>query len=241
MTTPLGPDDSQGPSTFRSRLQQYRQDPRIQQAAQDVSAAHPQGEFLRTPRMAAGALGAGYRIGKEDAASFGGSSQSAVGNWGSGAGNGGDDEFATKGDVNEAASGLHDRLGNIESGMQNAGGVMDRNAAFGQGMGTAPAPQAAGTQRPNAPSPLTADFAAQRMAQQQYQAGVHDSIESGRASLRQRAANYAARVPGAVQQTGSGIGASAGQNEQTMGGILPVQNGMSDSTYSNKRFRGQQS
>ena len=30
-----GPDDQQGPSTFRSTFQQYQQDPRIQQAAQD--------------------------------------------------------------------------------------------------------------------------------------------------------------------------------------------------------------
>ena len=132
----------------------------------------------------------------------------ALSGWGNGVsnGNGGDDELATKGDVNDAASGLHDRLGSIESGMQNAGGVQDRTNAFSQGNGTAPAPQAAGTQRPNAPSPLTADFAAQRLNMQAYQRNLHDSIESGRASFRQRAANWAAATPGTVQRPAPGTG-----------------------------------
>lgn len=169
----------------------------------------------------------------------------ALSGWGNGVsnGNGGDDELATKGDVNEAASGLHDRLGSIESGMQNAGGVQDRNNAFSQGNGSAPAPQAAGTQRPGVQSPLTADFAAQRLNMQAYQANVHDSIETGRASFRQRAANWAAATPHGLSPSLSGNAMSASQGSNTMNGLVSGGNaggnGMSASTFEKLKW-GQQ-
>ena len=165
MTTPLpGPDDQQGPSTFRSQFQQLRQDPRIQQAASDVNAAHPPGEAFRGLRTTAGAIGAGYRLGKDPANAdmFGGGSQ--PGNWGSqGAsnGDGGDNEFATRGDLNEATSGLHDKIDSLAAGGQSSGPAdgPGRNNAFSQGTGRTPAPQAAGTGQP---PPTMIDFAAAR-------------------------------------------------------------------------------
>jgi hypothetical protein len=171
-------------------------------------------------------------------------------------GDGGDNEFATKEDV----SGIHSRLDEIQGGMQSGGGaqpVQNRMEAFGQGTGSQPAPQAAGTQRSGAD--ILAGYHQQTLDNLAYSQGLHEQVSGVQASLRQRAANWAARTPQgftpsatgngmsagtsptSVQSTGSGIGASAAQNEQTMGSLLPVQNGMSDSTYANKRFRGQQS
>jgi hypothetical protein len=260
MTTPFN-DPSQGDQqqpnqSFRSQFQQMKQDPRIQQAAQDVSDAHPQGEFARTPRVMAGGIAAGYRLGKDPANAdmFGGSQPApSDGGWGSQGGvsngNGGDNEFATRGDLNEATQGLHDKIDGLAAGGQASGpdGGPGRNNAFSQGTGRTPAPQAAGTQQPGVPSPLTADYAAQRLNMQAYQQNVHDSIEGGRASLRQRAANWAAATPGGVQQTGTGNGMSSGMQQNSMAGALPGSPmrpnsgiGQSESSFNSTRFMGGQ-
>lgn len=137
---------------------------------------------------------------------------------------------------------LHDHMDELDEqkdeeeatpSQQNQGGVQDRNSAFGQGqMG---GPQARGTQRSG--DDILAGYHAQTLAMTQHAAEVHAQVSGAQASMRQRAANWSAKTPQGVQSTGSGIGASAAQNEQTMAGLLPVQNGASNSTDSNKRFR----
>lgn len=147
----------------------------------------------------------------------------------------------TVGHLNEAMAKFGGQVGGQASSgdTQNAGGVMDRNVAFFQGHSGGP--QASGTQQPNAPSPLTADFAAQRLNMQAYQQNVHDSIESGRASFRQRSANYAGTSPQGLSPSLSGNAMSASQGANTMNGLVGAGNGngMSESTYQNKKW-GQQ-
>jgi hypothetical protein len=75
-----------------------------------------------------------------------------------------------------------------------------------------------------------------------YAQGVHASLQGATASLRQRAANYAA-PSGGVQQSGSGNGASDSYNETTMNSALtgqnltpPSGNGSSASSWATKKF-----
>jgi hypothetical protein len=159
---------------------------------------------------------------------------------------GNDSGFASKDDLNEAASGLNSRLDELSGSMKNAGGVQDRQQAFGQGRQGGP--QATGTQRPGTPNPLLADFAAQRQSQQMYAAGLHESLANSYASLRQRGANFAAHTPGTVIQTGTGNGMSPGQAENSMAGALggsPMRPnsgiGQSASSFDSTRFMGSQS
>ena len=127
-----------------------------------------------------GGLAAGYRIGKDATlTSFGGSSQ--PGNWGNqGAsnGDGGDNEFATRGDLNEATQGLHDKIDGLAAGGQASGpdGGPGRNNAFSQGTGRTPAPQAAGTW--GKPPPTMIDCAAARNSQPSYAQGLHEQMNN---------------------------------------------------------------
>ena len=214
-------------------------------SASDPQAAQPNqslGQQARDAWHASGQTGVvnaakfGYSFGR-NAAQQQGQPAPSDGGWGSQGGvrngNGGDDELATKGDVNEAASGLHDRLGNIESGMQqNAGGVQDRNNAFAQG-------HQGGGQVQNQPPDMLAQFAAHRdnayaqmEASSQHLQATRDRSTS---QFQQRQSSFRP-----VGTSSSGIGMSAGQSEATMSGLLPVQNAISDSQYQNQRFRGQQ-
>ena len=170
----------------------------------------------------AGAARAGYQVGRDNPDMFGGGGGQPA--WGSQNGDGGEEangasEFATKDDLAQHAQGINDRLDSIQAGLQNAGGVQDRNSAMAQGMGTAPTRQASGTQRPNAPSALTADHASQARALQQRMADAHASIQG----IKERAtAQFAARqaqgVSMAPQLSGNAMSSTQGSN--TMNGLV---------------------
>jgi hypothetical protein len=75
--------------------------------------------------------------------------------------------------------------------MQTAqGGAQDRNNAFSQGQQGGP--QASGT---GAPPDILGGYHAATLAMGQHMADVHEQVSGAQASLRQRATNYAARVP----------------------------------------------
>jgi hypothetical protein len=173
-------------------------------------------------------------------------------------GDGGNNEFATKEDV----SGIHSRLDEIQGGMQSGGGaqpVQNRLEAFGQGNGSQAAPQAAGTQRSGAD--ILAGYHQQTMDNLAYSQGLHEQVSGSQASLRQRAANWAARSPQGFTPSATGNGMSAGtsptsmtpslsgnamsaiQGSNTMNGLVGSSNagglGSSESTWANKKWAQQ--
>lgn len=136
--------------------------------------------------------------------------------------------------------GINDRLDSMQTAQ---GGAQDRNNAFSQGQQGGP--QASGT---GAPPDILGGYHAATLAMGQHMADVHEQVSGTQASLRQRAANYAARVPGAVQQTGTGNGMSEGQSQNSMAGALggsPMRpnsgTGQSQRSFENTRFMGGQS
>jgi hypothetical protein len=164
------------------------------------------------------------------------------GSQGDGTSNGdrGDNEFATKEDV----SGIHSHLDEIQGGMHSGGGaqpVQNRMEAFGQGTGSQPAPQAAGTQRSGAD--ILAGYHQQTLDNLAYAAGLHEQVSGAQASLRQRAANWAARSPQGLSPSLSGNAMSATQGSNTMNGLVSGSNaggnGMSESTWANKKWAQQ--
>jgi hypothetical protein len=237
MTMPTGQPDPENPFTNNESQ------PNSQAAQPNQSL----GQQARTAWGASGQTGVvnaakfGYQFGK-NAAQQGMQGQGGTGVGSQGGvsnGNGGDDELATKGDVNEAASGLHDRLGSIESGMQNAGGVQDRNAAFGQGNGSAPAPQAQGTGSP--PSVLQQHQVQTQAALQSMKEGhadLHNSMANTMARFQQRQSQGASMAP---QLSGNAM--SSNQGSATMNGLVSGGNagglGMSQNTFDAKKWGSQ--
>jgi hypothetical protein len=181
-----------------------------------------------------------------------------VGNGGGTSNGDGGNEFATKEDV----SGIHSRLDEIQGGMQPGGGaqpVQNRMEAFGQGTGSQPAPQAQGTQRSGAD--ILAGYHQQTLDNLAYSQGLHEQVSGSQASLRQRAANWAARSPQGFTPSATGNGMSAGtsptsmtpslsgnamssnQGSATMNGLVSGGNagglGMSENTFNAKKWAAQ--
>ena len=200
----------------------FAQRPSFRSAVKDTAATLPRGSSLGT------AYAAGKQLGAER---YGGGAQPAWGNGDGGEeanGNGGDDHDAMHADISS-------ELDSLQGGMA---GIQNRMEAFGQGNGSQAAPQASGTGRP--PPELT-DYHAQTMATQQYMTGVHEQVSGAQASLRQRAANWAARTPQGLSPSLSGNAMSATQGSNTMNGLVGAGNGngMSESTYQNKKWGAQ--
>ena len=232
-------------------------------SASDPQPAQPNQSLGQQARDAWGASGQtgivnaakfGYSFGR-NAAQQQGPPAPSDGGWGSQGGvsngNGGDD-YATKGDVQSAHDSLQESIQGQQASLAN-GGVQNRMEAFGQGNGSVPA-QVSQAPRPN----VMADMANQRTSMLGQMADSHaaminsmdrrNMVQANRtaqtASIQAPTMSGGLQARGQMQSTGgitgitgSGIGASAGQNESTMSGLLPVQNGISDSNYQNQRFR----
>ena len=157
--------------------------------------------------------------------------------WGNG--DGGDNEFATRGDLDEAMSGLHDKIDSLAAGGQASGpdGGPGRNNAFGQGTGRTPAPQAA--QRP--PTVLE-QFGAHRAKVLGQMADSHAALQAGQNRRAQIQAGRAASFrPVGPSLSGNGMSASSGAN--TLNGLVSTGNaggnGMSASTFNAKKWAQQ--
>jgi hypothetical protein len=131
--------------------------------------------------------------------------------------------------------------------------------AFGQGTGSQPAPQAQGTQRSGAD--ILAGYHQQTLDNLAYSQGLHEQVSGSQASLRQRAANWAARSPQGFTPSATGNGMSAGtsptsmtpslsgnamssnQGSATMNGLVSGGNagglGMSENTFNAKKWAAQ--
>jgi hypothetical protein len=233
---------------LRGMYQQAKADPRVQQAAQDVSAAHPQGEFAGGPRVAAGGLAAGYRLGRDNPGMFGGPQQSAPTHWGAvedasthGTVTNGDGgpELATSEDV----AGLHSRFDELSGQVGN----MASSGAGGQAQGNANLQGLTPSRMPPRPASVTplAASAEQRTNALNSMQQAGQQLASTRAST---VAHFAARQAQGSQVTpsGSGNAASDSMNDVTMSGALgrggnasltpPSGLGSSASTWDRKRF-----
>lgn len=159
--------------------------------------------------------------------------------WGNG--DGGDDEFATHDELDEATSGIHAKLDDMQATFS---GVQSRMEAFGQGSGSQAAPRATGTQRP--PGVLQ-QVAAHSAEVQGRMADSHAALQAGKdRSSAQFQARQSASANGGVTQTGTGNGMSERQSNASMAGILPGTPmrpnsgiGQSQSSFSNTRFKQQ--
>lgn len=140
-------------------------------------------------------------------------------------------------EINDKLDGINDRLDSIQGQQQAAPSpVQNRMEAFSQWHQGGPI--ASGQQQPGVQSPLTADFAAQRYAQQMYAQGVHEQMSNARSGLQMRQQSYAAQTPQGVSPMLSGNAQSASQGSNTMNGLVGAGNGnaMSESTYQNKKW-----
>ena len=220
-----------GPGTLRGAYAAAKANPQVQQAAQAVQDAHPQDEFARGPRVAAANVAAGYRLGKSWAGDTAGSQPAPAGDSGgwSSNGDGGGDDLATKSDVEDAASGLHDRLGNIESGMASSGMPSPQ-----QNMGAlTPARM---PDRPASVSPLAQSAAARKAANAQA-AGAQQNLQAGqqRTMATFQARQQATSAVG-VKPAGSAIGMSNAYAQQSFYGQQGSQNGVSAANWESSRW-----
>lgn len=226
-----------------SRWQQLKADPRIQQAASDVAAAHPADEPFRGLRTTAGAVRAGYNLGRDPAnADLFTTGQSAATHWGPvgdaythgtiGNGDGGSEQLATS----DGIAGLHSRFDELSSqvgGMSSSGQQGNQNM---QQLTPSRMPE-----RPPQVSPLAASAAQRDYANAQAAAGqqhLQTSVDRTMATFAARQSQGGMRP---TQPTGNGFGASTAS--ASMNGLLGRQvgggtssNGQSESTFANTRF-----
>lgn len=155
---------------------------------------------------------------------------------------------ATRGDLQEHSDALGGRIDQLQEsigGMQSGGGGRPSAPQNANLRGLTPAKM---PPRQAPASPLTADFAGIRAAQQQHAAATSESLAGSYAALGRRAPNQAALSPGgamaAVQPTGNAMGATT--SEASMAGALngsPMRPssgiGQSQSSFETSRF-GQQ-
>ncbi len=228
MSQPSGepqPDtDLPAATSLRGTYQQIKADPLVQQAAQDVSDAHPQGQPLRGLRATAGAVRAGYNLGSDPANAdlFGQSAATHFGFVGDAQTHGtftnsdGGPELATA----ESVDALHAKVDALGGSGGDQGGGAPAAAQNSNLQGLTPSrmpPRQAPPGRP--PSPTQQDFAAVRVNQAGQRQATSASLAGATASLGRRAASWVS--PGgmqAVQPTGNGMGQTT--QDATMSGAL---------------------
>ena len=214
MTTPYDPQNPgarPGPAGWDSSQ------PSLRSAAKDTVASMAPGTRTFGNAWAAGKMLGEQRYGAQPA------DADQYGN-----GNGG--EADPHDEINSKLDSLSEKVSGMQGGAAQqtaAGGAQDRNNAF----------QGGGSQQAAAPRPDVLG------ARAEHNAGMYAQMADSHAALMGGMANTMARFQQRqssfhpVGTSSSGIGMSARQSEATMSGLLPVQNGISDSQYENQRFR----